>query len=146
MTSRRPATALVALILAIGLALPAVAAERTTGEQLSLLGPGDCPVTSYAADTGFYVSHGNAFNPTQETGSDYGEWRFQLEVDGNLLPLSTIRITEVRDGAPEGFWLSKSFVYNFPDGLSVGWHNLTGIWTDPSGAVTLVEDCDIEFN
>lgn len=141
---RRALTSGLALVLLMGLALPATAGSRTTGDQLSLLF--GCPDSNYPADTAFHVLHGNGFNPTEGTESNFGEWLFRLEVDGILLPLSHVRITEVDHSVPNGIFLSKRFAYNFPEGLTAGTHNLTGIWSDPSGAVTWVEDCDIEFS
>ena len=147
MTVRRTLTSGLALVLAMSLALPVIAGTRTTGDQLKLLGPptGDCPVSAYPADTAFHILHGFGFNPPEKTNTAYGKWLFELMVDGELLPLSRIRITEVRDGVPDGFFLAKGFAYNFPDGLTAGLHNLTGIWTDSDEVVALVEDCDIEF-
>lgn len=145
MKARRTTILWIAVILAIGIALPAVAQSRTTGDQLRLLGPGFCPTSAYPADMAFHVAQGFGFDPELETNEDLGQWLFHMEVDGNPLPLSNIRITEVRDSAPEGFWLAKAFVYNFPDGLSADEHTLTGIWTNPDGDVILDLDCDIEF-
>lgn len=141
MSARRALTLWIAVVLVLGLAIPAGARDRTTGDRLQLL---PCP-DSFAADTAFHVRHGHIFNPTDESQSDLGEYLFQLEVDGDLLPLSNVRINEVQDGAPDITFLAKTFVYNFPEGLA-GEHTLTGIWTDPSGSVELVQPCTIEFD
>jgi hypothetical protein len=134
----------VALIAATSLSLPAAAANvRTTGDQVSLFGCPDVP-----ADTPFHVLHGHRFDPNETDA--VGRWTFELMVDGVLLPVSHVRVVEAIEppGGPSpsdsGSFLARGYVYNFPDGLGVGTHDLHGVWTEPDGD-TFQWTCTIDF-
>jgi hypothetical protein len=102
-------------------AAPASAGSKpTTGSRIGLY----LPPTTFAANTPFHVNHGFscALGDGACIGSQFGQGRFSLYVDGVLQP-STVE-TNTGDGVT-----SKSWLTNFPNGLPAGDHTLVGVWS-----------------
>jgi hypothetical protein len=125
------------LAAAIALSAPADAApERATGIQVNLF---DCP--DFDANTAFHVKHGHLLDPSEDEA--LGRWTFELMVDGALLPLSRIRVVEAIEPS-DGVFLSRTYLYNFPEGLDSGEHELRGFWSGPDGS-SFEQSCAIDF-
>jgi hypothetical protein len=127
-----------AVVAALALAIPAHGADdvRTTGERINLFAcPGD-----FDADSPFHVRHGHLFDPSETEA--VGRWTFGLMVDDALLAPSRVRIVE-SSPPPDGAFLSQTYAYNFPEGLS-GQHELRGVWTEPDGS-TFEHSCVVDF-
>ncbi len=100
--------------------------------------PGGATPTMYPAETPFWVGYGFAADPDNGMGLDEATTRFELDVDGKPV----LMLTEVHtDG---GLPVRKTNIAEFPDGLSVGWHDLTGRWYD-GGRLILSSRAAIQF-
>ena len=121
----------IALLLASVTGAAAASRERV-GERIYLLEP----PTTYSADTAFNIWHGFGFERGIDRG--YGRYEFQLDVDGVA---TAADFTEVTVLAPTV--VSRVWVFNFPDGLSVGTHTFTGHWVTPGGEDVL--DVTVDF-
>jgi hypothetical protein len=126
------AAALVAVVAVLVAAAPASANSiPTTGSQLPLFGP----VTTFPANTPFYVEQGFIV-PLGDGSGMYDEISAQasstLYLDGVLQP-STVDI-DVFDGSIERRWLT-----NFPHGLPAGDHTFVDVFTFPGFSFTQVK-------
>jgi hypothetical protein len=114
----------VAAVLSLTVALPASANSiPTTGSRISIFNP----PTTYPANTPFYVVHGIAcFTNSDVNVCTNAGTQFVLYVDGVLQP-SQRDINEgvSEDGTP---FLAVGNLTNFPEGLPVGTHTLTGVF------------------
>ena len=113
---RRTMTLLVTLaMLATMLAAPSAGAAppRDLGGRISLLTQ---TPTVYPADEAFHILHGLG---------EPGRSEFLLEVDGFLQGRGQ-PYPGTKDDPAQGVYL-----YNFPEGLSEGYHTFEGIWYGP---------------
>ena len=100
--------------------------------------PGGATTTMYAAETPFWVGYGFTADPGAETAFDSESTRFELEVDGEPVPMHAD--VQSHAGAP----VRKTDVAEFPDGLPAGWHHFTGRWYD-AGRLILSTRAAIQF-
>ena len=84
------------------------------------------------------VGYGFAADPENGTGLDEADTRFELDVDGE--PVSML--TDVHSEA--GLHVRLTNIAEFPEGLTAGWHDLTGRWYD-GGRLILSSRTAIEF-
>jgi len=106
------------------------------GTRLTIF-PGSATPAVFPAHVPFWISCGFVPDPGDQ-GSEAGaafasDTRFELEVDGEPVPLSTDVKTE--DGHP----VSKQCVANFGSGLPAGWHRFAGRWYDRAQLVLTTE-------
>ena len=100
--------------------------------------PGGSTPTMYPAGTPFWVGYGFAAEHGNATGLDDPTTRFELEVDGERVSMST----DVQSEA--GLPVRKTDVAEFPDGLPAGWHDFAGRWYD-AGRLILSSRAAIQF-
>lgn len=116
---------LVILAAALLITIPTQAqGNDPTGERINLFSPPD----SYPAGEAFHVNHGWYVAPSDE--SPIGLWSFELFVDDVLMKPDFNTTTVV--------WYEPTILlvgplFNFPDGMSAGYHTLTGHWYAPCG-------------
>ena len=119
---------------------PPEGGHARTGDRISIF-PGSAAPAMYPAGTPFWIGYGFATGPAagaQERTALGAETRFELEVDGEPVPLAT---EEEMDGS---LAVSKLEIANFPAGLEPGWHRFLGRWYD-EGALVLSTDRTIQF-
>ena len=119
---------------------PPEGGHARTGDRISIF-PGSAAPAMYPAGTPFWIGYGFAAGPAgggQERAALGAETRFELEVDGEPVPLAT---EEEMDG---DLAVSKLEIANFPAGLEPGWHRFLGRWYD-EGALVLSTDRTIQF-
>ncbi len=119
---------------------PPEGARARTGDRINIF-PGSAAPAMYPAGTPFWIGYGFAAGPAggaQERAALGAETRFELEVDGEPVPLAT---EEEMDG---GLAVSRLEIANFPAGLEPGWHRFLGRWYD-EGALVLSTDRTIQF-
>jgi hypothetical protein len=118
---------------------PRVEGHSGPGERISIF-PGSATPSLYPACTPFWIGYGFAAGPagTREVEPLGENTRFELELDGEPVPLSTH--VEL-DG---DVVVSKLEIASFPSGLGPGWHRFLGKWFD-AGALVLTSDRSIEF-
>jgi len=140
----KKATLLVMVLVMLLLATPAFAGPKEpVGDRILLAcdqGERYCQGTQeFPANTPFHIRHGWLLFPTW--GDQPGQFTFVLELDGTTVrPTYVDRWTEVTEWGPV---LRRSWVYNFPDGMS-GVHTFVGSWTWPCGLALewgLVDEC-----
>jgi hypothetical protein len=100
--------------------------------------PGGPTPTMYPAETPFWVGYGFAADAEGGSALDEPGTRFELDVDGE--PVSMLTEVHTDGGLP----VRKTNIAEFPDGLSVGWHDLTGRWYD-GGRLILSSRAAIQF-
>lgn len=112
-----------------------------TGLRLNLF-PGSATPAVLQAGARFWVGYGFVPEPSdadaESAWADDRETRFELEVDGEPIPL----VTDLR--IEGGRTVSKLSVVDFRFGLPVGWHRFSGRWYE-AGALVLTSDRSIEF-
>ena len=114
------------LLVTAVMALPAAAKKKVpVGDRIDLFSP---PVTFFA-NTAFHIRHGFTSTPTTE---DVGKFSFALDLDGTRLTEDFVLKTPVSDPVPDS--LQRHWVFNFPDGLTVGIHTFTGHFFAPCSA------------
>lgn len=112
-----------------------------TTRRLSIF-PGAATPAVFPADTPFWIGYG--FVPEPGRSGDESRvalddaTRFELAVDGELVPLHT----EVKRG--DGDPVSKHTIASFESGLPAGWHRFEGRWYD-TGTLVLSSDQSIQF-
>jgi hypothetical protein len=100
--------------------------------------PGAATPTMHAADTAFWVGYGFADEHGNGSGLDDPSTRFELDVDGEPVPM----LTDVHSEA--GLPVRKTDIAEFPDGLPAGWHDFTGRWYD-AGRLILSSRTSVQF-
>ena len=112
-----------------------------SGTQLSIF-PGSATPAVFAAGAPFWI--GSGFVPItddpdpSDTKSLEQTTRFELDVDGEPLPLET---DVMREG---GRVVRTLAIASFDSGLPLGWHRFTARWY-VGGKLTLASDASIEF-
>jgi hypothetical protein len=129
-----------AVALALMVVLPASANSMpTTGPRIGLF----VPPATYPANTPFYVEHGFTcyFGKGMSDCANAGTY-FVLYVDGVRQP-SQVDVDRLvaDDGTPI---VRKANLTNFAQGLSPGWHTLTGVFYY-DGALNQVVTASILF-
>jgi hypothetical protein len=104
-------------------AFPAAAdGKRTVGEQISLVGS-----DVFEAGAPFHIRHGWIGSIPHANPPKYqGSWGFELEIDGIYQKADYLLVEYI----PEFDYMSRNWVYNFPDGMT-GTHKFTGHWIMP---------------
>jgi hypothetical protein len=114
---------------------------RVAGMQLNIF-PGSATPAVFQADAPFWIGYGFVRDPGEPGGENLGaldqETRFELEVDGESVPVVTDLQIE------GGRTVSKLSVASFRSGLPTGWHRIAGRWYD-AGALVLTSDRSIQF-
>ena len=114
---------LVACMLLVGMAAPAMAAQEPVGERFNLFaGEPD----TYPADEPFFVIHGWGVIPSVDNPP--GHFNFTLDVDG--VDLGAGKLINGGVAGPDGA-LTRLFLYNFDDGMPAGEYTFTGHWWGP---------------
>lgn len=113
---------LLACMLLVGMAAPAMAGEEPVGERINVLA-GD-PV-EFSAGEAFHVLHGWFDFPAT---TQPGRFDFTLEVDG--IDQGKGKLFNFGPGLTGGVW-NRLWLFNFPDGLEAGNHTFTGTWWAP---------------
>ena len=112
-----------------------------TGMRLNIF-PGSATPAVFPADAPFWIGYGFVRDPGDPGGESLGaldeETRFELEVDGESVPVATDLKIE------GGRTVSKLSVANFGSGLPAGWHRFEGRWYD-GGTLVLTSDRSIQF-
>jgi hypothetical protein len=126
-TMKRTAVILIWVAILLTAAPVSAQGKETVGERLSIFYSG---VQTFPEGTPFYIAHGWILDPTQ---GPPGKYLFQLEVDGVYREVDYIDISVDRSTTPE--FLSRRFVFNFPEGMS-GTHIFTGHWLVPCGELS----------
>jgi hypothetical protein len=109
------------------------------GSRLAIF-PGSATPSVFPAEHPFWVGYGFVPFPL-DSGSPFGldaGTRFELEVDGELVPMEEDVTSE--NGHPA----SKRCVARFGSGLPAGWHRFAGRWYD-GGSLVLTTDRTIQF-
>ena len=109
----------------------------TTEGRIGIFPGGPTP-TMYPADTPFWVGYGFAEDPAGDGGLEETGTRFELDVDGE--PVSMLTDVQSESGRP----VRMTTIADFPTGLPVGWHDLTGRWYD-GGRLILSSRAAIQF-
>ena len=114
-------------------------AGEAGGARLDIF-PGGATPSVFAASTPFWVAYGFAPDPGAAEGEALDETttRFELEVDGKL---AETRSELTYEGKA---LLRKTVTAEFPEGLPVGWHELSGRWYDGE-RLLLASKARIEF-
>ena len=100
--------------------------------------PGGATPAMHAANTPFWIGYGFTAQPGSTAALDDGATRFELEVDGEPVPM----VSEVRaDAASEAH---RTDIAVFPAGLPRGWHDFSGRWFD-GGKLILSSRATIQF-
>ena len=107
------------------------------GQRIGIF-PGGATTTMYPADTPFWVGYGFAAEPGSGVSIDGPTTRFELDVDGQ--PVSMLTDVQTEAEVP----VRKTNIAEFPGGLPVGWHDLTGRWYD-AGRLILSSRAAIQF-
>ena len=115
--------ALLAILAAVIIALPAAAAEKQRIGARLVLFP-TAPAT-FTANQPFHIAHGWLITPDLAGQNAVGKYDFALEVDGQLVEPDFVE-RESTDGQ-----LRRSWVNNFPAGLPAGTHVFTATWSGP---------------
>lgn len=100
--------------------------------------PGAATTALYPAGTAFWVGYAFAPDPAGDGELDDMSTRFELDVDGEAVPMRT----EVQ--SEEGLPVRKTNVAEFAEGLPAGWHHFTGRWYD-RGRLLLSSRASIQF-
>jgi hypothetical protein len=110
------------------------------GDRAERIGifPGGAATTMYAADTAFWVGYGFAAEPGSESELEQPGTRFELDVDGEPVPMHT----EIHSDA--GLPVRKTNIAAFPAGLPEGWHDFIGRWYD-GGRLILSSRTTVQF-
>ena len=119
---------------------PLEGGHARTGDRISIF-PGSAAPAMYPAGTPFWIGYGFAAGPAggaQERVALGAETRFELEVDGEPVPLAA------EEGMDGDLAVSRLEIANFPAGLEPGWHRFLGRWYD-EGALVLSTDRTIQF-
>ncbi len=119
---------------------PPEGGHARTGDRISIF-PGSAAPAMYPAGTPFWIGYGFAAGPVggaQKPAALSAKTRFELEVDGESVPLAT----DVEMG--DDVAVSKLEIANFPAGLEPGWHRFLGRWYD-DGSLVLSSDRTIQF-
>jgi hypothetical protein len=112
-----------------------------TGTRLNIF-PGSAAPSVLRAGAPFWIGYGFVPEPDEDEGEP--EWaldretRFELEVDGEAVPL----ITDLR--IEDGRTVKKLSVADFRSGLPLGWHRFSGRWYE-AGELVLTSERSIEF-
>jgi len=124
-------------LVVLDLATPA---DETAADVRLDVFPGSATPAVFPAASSFWIGYGFAPDPGAPSGEtlDEGASRFELEVDGE--PVES-RSELTYDGAA---LLRKTVRVDFPDGLPVGWHELSARWYD-GGKLLLASKAAIEF-
>jgi hypothetical protein len=111
------------------------------GRRIGIFPGGPTPAM-FPAGAPFWIGYGFIPTPGELNGDEPGflseDTRFELDVDGDHMPLDTDLQRE--GGTPV---LKTDFV-NFPSGLPAGWHEFVGRWFD-GGSLILSSRAAIEF-
>ena len=112
---------IVALVAALLITIPASAKEKIVGERINIR-TGDA--FTFDADTPFYVEHGfSEFNPKDIKFKDVG---FDLFIDDIQQEVDYLRKAPYKIDKVTVFLVR--FIFNYPDGLSVGDYVFRGEW------------------
>lgn len=119
---------LLALLLVAGPA--AAGSKEPVGQRISVfLGT----PTTFPAGEPFHIRHGWGIGATEHP-EQAGIFSFRLDVDG--VPRDADFVLRSADTPPKTEYeapvLNRSWVFNFPDGMS-GTHTFTGHWIEPCG-------------
>jgi hypothetical protein len=117
-----------------------VSSANGLGDREARIGifPGGATPTMYPADTPFWVGYG--FAADSDDDSSLGETTTRFELDVNGKPVSMLTDVQMDSGLP----VRKTNIAEFPDGLSVGWHDFNGRWYD-RGRLILSSRAAIQF-
>jgi hypothetical protein len=119
---------------------PAPPGAPSNGVPLSIF-PGSATPTVFGAGVPFWIGCGFLAEPEASPAESPAldpDTRFELEIDGELVPLVTDLTIE------GGRTTSKRSVVSFASGLPAGWHRFAGRWYD-AGRLVLSSDKSIEF-
>jgi len=111
------------------------------GRRIGIFPGGPTP-TMFPAGSPFWIGYGFVPTPGDLDGEEPGfltrDTRFELDVDGDRVPVATD--FETADATP----VRKTDFVDFPGGLPAGWHEFAGRWYE-SGALILSSRCRIQF-
>ena len=96
--------------------------------------------SEYPADTAFHIRHGWGVVPG-ELGVALKDYNFHLFVDGYQETPDFVGCIDATQGESPPSPPCRSFLYDFPEGLSEGTYEFTGVWIAPCGAFL-----DAQFN
>jgi hypothetical protein len=113
-----------------------------TGMRVGIF-PGSATPSVFPAGEPFWIGYGFVPEPGPAEESRSGALdrgtRFELEVDGEAVPLVTdVNVDDT------GQALSKHSIANFESGLPAGWHRFSGRWYS-GGQLVLTSDTSIQF-
>jgi hypothetical protein len=133
---------LIAVVVAVvgGVAPSALAAQERSGDQFvlsiaclnenSAIKVVDTPL----AGEPFHIAHGWRNAPSDV--DDLGQYDFDLWIDGEPQK-GKLDVTVSHE--EHGTELQRTFVQNYPEGLSSGSHTIRAVWSDPTG---IALDCE----
>lgn len=108
-----------------------------TGARLNIF-PGSAMPAVFTAGAPFWIGYGFVPEGRDRAARVHPDTGFELLVDG----LAAALRTDLRSEG--GRTVGKFTIADFPDGLPVGWHLLSGRWYD-EGVLALTSDRSIEF-
>lgn len=129
------------LVAVVGALMPVASAKQErSGNQFSLVlaclneNSAIKGVETPMAGEPFHIAHGFAEAPNLVNG--LGQYDFDLWVDG-VSQKGKLDVTT--SNGDDGNVVQRTFVYNYPDGLSAGSHSVRAVWSDSSGVAL---DCE----